>query len=105
MAVPEIELRVAALEAEVAQLKQQIKVVSEAASPWWQEIYGTFANDSLYEEAMRLGRKYRESLRPKSAKRAPGRSTKPSSIKSSAKPSAKRAANRPAKRATKRRKR
>jgi hypothetical protein len=27
----------------------------------WQAIVGTFANDSLYEEAMRLGREWRES--------------------------------------------
>lgn len=29
----------------------------------WQAIVGTFANDSLYEEAMRLGREWRESQR------------------------------------------
>jgi hypothetical protein len=27
----------------------------------WQAIVGTFANDPLYEEAMRLGREWRES--------------------------------------------
>jgi hypothetical protein len=29
------------------------------------EIYGAFARDPHFEEAMRLGREYRESLRPK----------------------------------------
>jgi hypothetical protein len=53
MAVPEIELRVAALEAEVAQLKQRLDAVTKSAKPWWREIYGTFANDPLYEEARR----------------------------------------------------
>jgi hypothetical protein len=68
MAALEIELRVAALEAQVAQLTQKLSQKSEAvnvpAKPWWQEIYGTFADDPLHEEAMRLGREYRESLRP-----------------------------------------
>jgi hypothetical protein len=75
MAVPEIELRVAALEAEVAQLKQRLDAVTKPAKPWWREIYGTFANDPLYEAAMRLGREYRESLRPTPAKRSAKRST------------------------------
>lgn len=70
MAVSEIELRVTALEAEVSQLKQKVEAVTKQASPWWQDIYGTFANDPLYEEAMRLGREYRESLRPKATKRS-----------------------------------
>jgi len=63
MAVPEIELRIAALEAEVAQLKSQLEAAAPLVKPWWQEIYGTFSNDPLYEEAMRLGREYRDSLR------------------------------------------
>ncbi len=96
MAVPEIELRVAALEAEVMQLRHLLEAVIKPARPWWQEIYGTFANDSLYEEAMRLGREYRESLRPKRAKRSAGQSTKPS---------AKRAVKRTAKRTDRQRKR
>ena len=33
------------------------------------EIYGAFENDPIYEEAMRLGREYRESLRPKAARK------------------------------------
>ena len=78
MAVPEIELRVAALEAEVTQLKRKIEAVTQSAKPWWQEIYGTFANDPLYEEAMRLGREYRESLRSQPANRSTSRSTKQS---------------------------
>ena len=65
MAARELELRVAKLETEMIQVKQKIEAVAEPAKPWWQEIYGTFANDPLYEEAMRLGRAYRESSRPK----------------------------------------
>jgi hypothetical protein len=31
--------------------------------PWWKRISGTFANDSLYREAMDLGKQYRETDR------------------------------------------
>jgi hypothetical protein len=58
-----MESRIAALEAEVARLKQ--KMEKDSAKPWWQQIVGSFANDPHYEEAMRLGRDYRESLRPR----------------------------------------
>jgi hypothetical protein len=68
MAALELELRVAALEAQVAQLTQKLlqkpEELNMPAKPWWQEVYGTFADDPLHEEAMRLGREYRESLRP-----------------------------------------
>lgn len=70
MAVAQIEQRVALLEAEVTLLKQKLEAVSKPATAWWQAIYGTFADDALYEEAMRSGREYRESLRPKALKRA-----------------------------------
>ena len=65
MAVAAIEQRVAALEVEVPRLKQQIEAVTKPANPWWQETYGKFADDPLHEEAMKAGREYRESLRPK----------------------------------------
>lgn len=69
MAVPEIELRVAALEAVMARLKKQVEKVVPSQGDWLDEIYGVFDNDPIYEEAMRLGREYRASLRPKPAKR------------------------------------
>jgi hypothetical protein len=61
-----LEERVAALEAEVARLKQKLEGNSKS---WTDEIAGIFANDPAFEEAMRLGREYRESLRPKVKKR------------------------------------
>ncbi|MEK6299955.1 MAG: hypothetical protein AABO41_04475 [Acidobacteriota bacterium] len=76
MAVASIEERVAVLEVEVARLKQQIEAVTKPSGPWWQEIYGTFADDPLHEEAMRSGREYRESLRPKAHKRPTKQSPK-----------------------------
>ena len=39
-----------------------------AEVPWWKQIRGSFANDPAFLEAMRLGRQYRESLRPKARK-------------------------------------
>jgi hypothetical protein len=62
MSNTEIEVRLIALETEVAQLKAQQQKSAEA--PWWEEILGSFANDPAYDEAMQLGRQYRESLRP-----------------------------------------
>ena len=61
--------RVSALEVEVARLKLKIETAEKAVLPWSKQIAGTFANDPIYDEAMRLGRKYRESTRPKPAKR------------------------------------
>jgi hypothetical protein len=68
MAAIPLEQRVAALEAEMAQVKATLED-QETAIPWWKQIKGAFANDPAFEEAMRLGRKYRESFRPKAAKR------------------------------------
>ena len=61
--------RVEMLESEIANIKQQLKRVPELQTSWVDAIAGTFANDPIYEEAMRLGREYRESLRPKPRKR------------------------------------
>ncbi len=62
MATTSLEERVAALEAEVARLKQQLE--PQAKKPWWEERIAAFANDPMYDEAMRLGAEYRRSQRP-----------------------------------------
>lgn len=59
-----LEQRVATLEAEVNRLKSQIEAL-QPTIPWWEQIAGTFQHDPMYEEAMRLGRQYRQTLRPK----------------------------------------
>jgi hypothetical protein len=69
MAVHGIEHRVAALEADVAQIKEQLEKAVPAQRDWLDEIYGAFEDDPIFEEAMRLGREYRESLRPKAARK------------------------------------
>ncbi len=58
-ALEKLEKRLASLEAEVAKLKH------EDGTPWWEEWFGAFANDSHFEEAMKLGRKWRESQKPR----------------------------------------
>ena len=75
-----LESRVAALEAEVGRLKEQLGKPPGSQGDWLDEIYGVFANDPIYEEAMRLGREYRESLRPNAA-RKPARKTAKKSVK------------------------
>lgn len=71
-----LESRVAALEAKVEELQQKLVIAptetpeANHAKPWWEHIVGAFADDPDFEEAMRLGREYRESLRPKASKRA-----------------------------------
>jgi hypothetical protein len=69
MATGSVEDRLAALEAEVASLKEKVEDRAANMVPWWDRTAGTFANDPIYEEAMRLGREWRESFWPKSRRR------------------------------------
>lgn len=58
----ELEKRIAVLEAEVATLKRKVEKKDEKNEiPWWKQRIGVFADDPIYDEAMRLGREYRES--------------------------------------------
>ena len=65
MTKADLEARIAALEAEVARLRAIVEKPPEPEEPWWKKIAGTHANDPMFEEAMRLGREWRESFRPK----------------------------------------
>jgi hypothetical protein len=67
-AIPTLDQRVTALEAEVGRIKQQLRNTPSKKNieDVW---YGAFANDPIYDEVVRLGREYRESLRPKARKR------------------------------------
>jgi hypothetical protein len=69
MATPEtaveLESRVATLEAKVERLQRESQGVVPDGLPWWEQVVGAFADDPAFEEAMRLGREYRESQRPK----------------------------------------
>ncbi len=56
-----LETRVAILERELAELKEQVQ---DRQLPWWKANLGQFADDPVYDAAMKLGRTYRTSLRP-----------------------------------------
>jgi len=71
-----LESRLANLESEVAQLKAQTESSSVSCGDWVDQIYGLFADYPDFDEVVRLGREYRESLRPKSAKRRTAKSKK-----------------------------
>jgi hypothetical protein len=58
----QLEERIAILEVELARLKNKVEGNS-LSEPWWQKITGKFADNPAYDETMKLGREYRESLR------------------------------------------
>ena len=64
----EIEKRVAVLEEELASLRRKVEG-SEAPKSWWERIAGTFEGDPVYRQAMKLGRHYRQSLKPAKSSR------------------------------------
>ncbi|GAB4175668.1 MAG: hypothetical protein Fur006_06270 [Coleofasciculaceae cyanobacterium] len=68
MSAPQLEERVARLETEVAHLKSLLPTTVATSNPWWEKITGTFANNPAFEEAMQLGKQYRQSLRQDSEK-------------------------------------
>ncbi len=70
MGMAELEKRLQALEVEVAELRRRLQGKDVDERPWWEKIAGTFAGDRSFLEAMKLGREYRESLRPKKARRS-----------------------------------
>ena len=56
--------RIAELEAQVSRLSRQIMVESTTGdTAWWKTIVGVYKDDPEFDEAERLGREYRESLR------------------------------------------
>ena len=69
--VAELEKQVLALSDELAEIKKKVTHghTPEAEMPWWEKRWGLFDNDPDYEMAMKLGREYRESLRPKPVKK------------------------------------
>ena len=67
MSQANIEKRLVVLEAQVASLAA--KVNGEPAKPWWHRVAGVMTDDATFDEAMRLGREYRESLRPGAKKK------------------------------------
>ena len=65
MTLETLENRLNVMEAELAQIKQQLQTEKSAITPHpWEKIFGSFANSEGFEEATRLGREYREAQRP-----------------------------------------
>jgi hypothetical protein len=82
MTQAELEQRVLALEAEVKQLKGGSGQPNKADPQWVLAHAGRFKDDPGFDEIVRLGREYRESLRP-GRKKKPGAKRKPKpSVKS-----------------------
>ena len=59
----EVEQRLTRLEAEVEALKRERMDVAPVQQPWWEQISGVFKDSPEFEEAMRLGREWRQSQR------------------------------------------
>jgi hypothetical protein len=62
MTMAQVEKKLAALERKVERLQRQSNA---NGGKWWIDDAGRFSNDPVFEEIVRLGRQYRESLRPK----------------------------------------
>jgi hypothetical protein len=64
MTLAQLEQRVLTLEAELQRLKSSAKQPDNADPKWVLAHAGRFENDPGFDERVRLGRKFRESLRP-----------------------------------------
>ncbi len=61
MATETLEVRLAQVEDELAQIKRQLAADKpQSGSGGWEKIFGSFANSEGFDEAVRLGREYRE---------------------------------------------
>jgi hypothetical protein len=67
--IQQLESRVAKVESDLKEIKAQIPLAEELKRPWLDRIYGAFEGNDVFLEAMKLGRQYRESQRPKGNKR------------------------------------
>lgn len=70
---PSFEQRLTVVEAELERMRKTLSKGDGSNVPWWEKIAGTFAGDAAYLEAMRLGKQFRRSTRPKSLTRRKSR--------------------------------
>jgi hypothetical protein len=68
MTTASIEKRLTAIEQDLAQLKAERNPAKVHPVIALERIHATFENDESFQEAARLGRKWRESQRPKTRK-------------------------------------
>lgn len=64
MTLAELEKRLTALERTVAALVGNGPPTPQTQFHWWRDGAGRFANDPVFDEIVRLGKEYRESLHP-----------------------------------------
>jgi hypothetical protein len=62
MAAKTVEERLTELEAKVDQILTAKPSLNGQSEPWWRKIEGRFKDNPEFDEAMRLGREYRETL-------------------------------------------
>ncbi len=63
MSQTEVKQEIDNLKADIGLLKKKVERLENGELPWWKQIIGTFADDPAHEEAMRLGREYRQAQR------------------------------------------
>ncbi len=68
MTTAEFEQRLTTLEQAFQRLQAQVEDSVSPTRRWWVEGAGRFADDPIFERIVQLGRKYRESQRPKRGK-------------------------------------
>lgn len=67
MTIAQLTKRVVELEAQLKQVRDElhaVRTVGNLSRTPWNEAAGMFKSDPAWDEINRLGRKYRESLRP-----------------------------------------
>ena len=64
MATQSVEDRLDALETKLERLRRDVDRIPPNSVSWWKQNWGWAKDDPLYEEAMHLGREYRESQAP-----------------------------------------
>lgn len=63
----QMQQRLTVLEREVRQLRKKVTQCEHGddVRPWWEKISGTFRDDPVFEEIIRLGRKIRKADKPR----------------------------------------
>ena len=68
MTLAQVKKRLDELERAVNDLKNKVDAGDPLKKPWWEAEVGRFKDDPMFEEAVAMGRKWRESFRPKRRK-------------------------------------
>ena len=61
--------RLERLETEVNEIKAMLQAQQEPKKPWWETVVGSFADDPVYDEIIKLGLEVREKDREKARRR------------------------------------